>query len=613
MLNSIKNLRASLRQGMDKTEILALLEIGIVLLNDRMEIHEINDFTKDLLVDKACKKFQLKGCSKTSDDLIKSTIKKVYETRKVENIEIQVNTGKLFEIQIKIYEKDDFSGAFIIIKDISSHSLQQYYLDQALLSSRLVWWEWDIANDIFIIHPGDMCILHYPLDECQKITSKTWFKMVHSHDLSEVHETLNHCLKSIEGSWSVEHRFLNRNGDWVWVYNTGNVVNRDKKGQAIYMTGSTQLINDKKILELKNANLLKEARSVVDLKSNFLTTINHELKTPLNPIIGSLDLINLAEELNETKKYTAIAKDAVNKLNHMIQDILDYAELISGELKFSNGVFNIKGLLELVHGKYIKSFEAVNLFLILEETPDFELFSDKELIGKAISNIVDNALKFTKSGGCKISVEESEFADFICITITDTGKGIAEAKIKEIFSDFHQVESGYTRPHEGIGLGLSISKEIIESLGGYISVDGMSKGCSFKIFIPKPNEYLKKGVETKFKKVLIIEEDETNREALKNHLNPISEHVHYTMELALAKTLFRKNIYDLIVLDFQLASGGATDFLNSMKNSTSPVIIYTDNSDSVDTKILKRYNIKDVLNKPASRSVFYSALEKIFL
>ena len=76
------------------------------------------------------------------------------------------------------------------------------------------------------------------------------------------------------------------------------------------------------------------------------------------------------------------------------------------------------------------------------------------------------------------------------------------------------------------------------------------------------------------------------------------------MELALAKTLFRKNIYDLIVLDFQLASGGATDFLNSMKNSTSPVIIYTDNSDSVDTKKLKRYNIKYRYNYSTSRNSY---------
>lgn len=256
--------------------------------------------------------------------------------------------------------------------------------------------------------------------------------------------------------------------------------------------------------EIKNTNIKLE--KLERLKSDFVSIVSHELRTPLTPINNSLEIVlsgQTGEISQDARNFINMAKRNVSRLSGIIEDLLDLSRVQTGKLDFKYKITNLTPSLELIQ----KTFEQVsgekNINVSLEiknNLPD--VYADTHRIEQIISNLVSNALKFTpKDGSIKIiakTVEEGEIdtenlispiqkiqGKYIKISVIDTGIGIKKENIPKIFEKFSQIENSLTRNIGGVGLGLSITKELLDAHLGAISViSEENKGSDFSFFIP---------------------------------------------------------------------------------------------------------------------------------
>lgn len=241
-------------------------------------------------------------------------------------------------------------------------------------------------------------------------------------------------------------------------------------------------------------NKLSDAKTRAEesdkLKSAFLANINHEIRTPLNAVMGFSELLlrpGLTKE--KLKNFVQLIKDNSLQLLSVINDIIDISKLESGLLAISIESFNINNLLYEIYAQYEDAVESKNLKLqyFCDHPNDIiYLKSDKNRLKQALCNLLNNALKFTSEGHIEFGYKIKE--NFIEFYVEDTGIGIAPENHALIFHPFRQLENIYTREYYGIGLGLSISKVLVENLGGAISVNSKpGKGSTFSFTVPYNN------------------------------------------------------------------------------------------------------------------------------
>ncbi|MCX6272239.1 MAG: ATP-binding protein [Bacteroidetes bacterium] len=247
------------------------------------------------------------------------------------------------------------------------------------------------------------------------------------------------------------------------------------------------------LVKMRTAELEREkenAQSADKLKSAFLATMSHELRTPLNSIIGFTGILMQEHPgpLNsEQKKQLGMAQQSARHLLSLINDILDISKIEAGQLQMNIHTFNLPDLINKVSETMNPFAEKKNLRLITSINTDIQdITSDKLRIQQILLNLVNNAIKFTESGS--VSIECSDSDQSFTVRIIDTGIGIEEKQMDNLFKPFSQIDTGLSRKHEGSGLGLSICKKLLELLNGSIEVESESgKGSTFTVKFPISN------------------------------------------------------------------------------------------------------------------------------
>ena len=237
---------------------------------------------------------------------------------------------------------------------------------------------------------------------------------------------------------------------------------------------------EEKVLELERAN---------HLKSEFLATISHELRTPLNVIIGYVEMLaeseggslspDQQEMLGAIQRYSRLQLD-------LITDILDFSRLSSGRISFHVERFELEPLLTEIRALYAARLASTRVQLDVVVAADLPpLESDRIKLQEIVRNLVDNAIKFTEEGVVSVTGQAGETSGWLRIEVADTGAGMPPEDLEYIFDAFHQVGASSTRGTSGVGLGLSIVKQLVEALGGRVSVTSrVGQGSTFTIDIP---------------------------------------------------------------------------------------------------------------------------------
>ncbi len=266
-----------------------------------------------------------------------------------------------------------------------------------------------------------------------------------------------------------------------------NVDVIDREGQKLNLT-SLQDITERKVAEEKIKSQNVQLKKLDRVKNDFLNTTSHELRTPVASIKGYIQMLLkqiLGDITEEQKKALEVLLRNTNRLDHLIQDILDISRLESGTMKLINEKTDIikmvKEVAETMQASAGLKRIKINID-IQKEIPD--LMIDQERIKQVLTNLVDNAIKFSPDDSY-INISTKMKKDNVLFEVQDFGRGIPKSKQNKIFERFYQVDSGIDRKFGGIGLGLTISKKIIDTYGGEIWVDSIvDKGSSFKFSLP---------------------------------------------------------------------------------------------------------------------------------
>lgn len=404
----------------------------------------------------------------------------------------------------------------------------------------------------------------------------------------------------------------------------------DADSKPNHIDGALRDITERKRIE-EELSLAKEKAEESDrLKSAFLANMSHEIRTPMNGILGFAQLLKdpkLSEK--DQQQYLSIIDKSGKRMLSIINDIVNISKIESAQMEISIEETNIIEQIEFIFAFFKPEVERNGLqFLIRNSLPSKEAIikSDSEKIYAILTNLVGNALKFTRAGSVEIGLEKK--GDFLQFFVKDTGNGIPENQKKIIFERFRQGNDLITKPYEGTGLGLSISKAYVEMLGGKIWVESeLGKGSAFYFTIPHNAESasadninnvpLGSGTDGQFHKlkVLLAEDDETSKMFLSILLEEYSREILIKGTGAEAVEVCRDNPdIDLILMDIRMPDMDGYTAARQIRQFNKNVIIIAQTAYGMsgDREKAIAAGCNDHISKPLRIDILKELIEKYF-
>ena len=392
----------------------------------------------------------------------------------------------------------------------AAHRESEDRLRLALDATRDGIWDWNLETDAVYRSPNDERLLGYVPGEMTS-SHDAWARHIHPDDLERVKTTQRRHIE--EGApYEIRYRVLARDGVQRWIFSRGMVVSWDGQGRPLRMVGVHQDVtgqiqiqeelaaaneelaatneelvqaNDELMAEIGRRrqveDALRQASSAAEAasrtKSEFLANMSHEIRTPLNGMLGMLQLLKDTPQDQEQRECTQTALDSGRHLLTILNDVLDFSQMEAGALSLVIEPLDVPLVLSSVEKLFGPVCRNRGLVFEVHADPDLPrpLLGDPARLRQVLFNLAGNAVKFTETGFVRIEAyplpptRPGEARVFF--TISDSGVGIPDDRLGDIFEPFTQVDGTLTRRHQGTGLGLSIVKRLVTLMGGNVAIE----------------------------------------------------------------------------------------------------------------------------------------------
>jgi len=479
----------------------------------------------------------------------------------------------------------------------------------------------------------------------------SWSSLLHPQDKERTLELFaKHMLdKTGNTPYDVEYRLLKKNGEYAYFRATGECI-RDKDGNAIRVAGALMDITESKNI-LLDKDLEKEAAEAANReKSNFLANMSHELRTPLNVVIGLTNLILEDESLSEhvTENLVKI-NNAGTSLLKIVNDVLDLSKIESGKITLSSEEYHMSSLLNDIITLTLTRLGEKPVKFILDIPDDLpnKLYGDDLRLKQVLTNLLSNAVKYTREGSITLKVNCDREGSIMLMeyAVIDTGMGIPKDNLKNIFQEYTQVDDKANRRVDGAGLGLPITKRLVDMMDGRIDVESEEgKGSTFSFRIMQGfvddtvlgNEVAEKlrnfryindkradsqklvRINLNYARVLVVDDMQTNLDVASGLLRKYQLHVDCLNNGQAAIDRIQKGepVYSAIFMDHMMPEMDGIETADRIRALGTdyakkiPIIALTANAIQGTEKMFYAHDFQDFVTKPIDIMELDAALRK---
>ncbi len=468
---------------------------------------------------------------------------------------------------------------------------------------------------ICMVNPTITKLLGYSSEELQN----SHIQLIFSENLvSEINFKINQ-----DSAVKIKTELGTKAGDKCPVQINVSAINPDGKKDEGYIfliqdTSEEQKHEQELEQAAKKANLASQA------KSAFVANMSHEVRTPMNAIIGMTGLLLDTELSKEQKEFTETIRNSSDALLSVINDILDFSKIEAGKLDMEIINFQLLTTVSDVIDLLSIKAEQKNLELIWHVNDDVptQLLGDPGRLRQIITNLCNNAIKFTEAGEVVVRVtletERSEEA-VLRFTVSDTGIGIPEEQISDLFESFTQADVSITRKYGGTGLGLAICQKLVKLMGGEIGVESQpGVGSNFWFTATFKKQEVKQQnidlapADIRGKKILIVDDNETNRDILHNQLSnwgciPIEVPDAESALIQLRMAAEDGKAFPLALLDYQMPDMDGAQLGRAIKRDPNlkdtTLVMLTSGGQKGEAAIMKDIGFAGYLSKPINPSI----------
>ncbi|MFZ4441557.1 MAG: PAS domain S-box protein, partial [Syntrophales bacterium] len=354
-------------------------------------------------------------------------------------------------------------------------------LQLAIVAADVGIFEFDVAGNRFTWDATICRFYGIPSDKLGG-SYAAWEAAIHPEDLPMMRESLQRALRG-GGEYNHEFRVVWPDGSIHW-HRSNALVERDSQGRALRMTGTT--------LDITADKLLVEAAEVASrAKSLFIGNMSHELRTPLSGVLGMTEALLNTPVTQQQRDYAETIRKSGKALLAVVGNILDFSKIEAGNMALNSAPFLVESVIANVVNLFGPSAAEEKIGLHTTMAPEIPVLrGDTHRLTQVVSNLVGNAIKFTKKGEIQVTAKilrRTETEVELAIGVQDTGIGMTEEELSRIFTGFTQGDTTRGRRFGGTGLGLTISRNLVELMGGTLQVESVfGKGSLFTVLVTFP-------------------------------------------------------------------------------------------------------------------------------